>query len=71
MPAMEAFFVLSGQSVGVEFISSESAYMKRYFDYQVQTDATAISRIESKVLTLGKGLKIYSPSEKELTLVKE
>jgi hypothetical protein len=71
MPAMEAFFVLSGQSVGVAFISSESAYMKRYFDYQVQTDATAIFRIENKVLTLGNGLKMYSPSENELTLVKE
>ena len=71
MPNMNAFIVLTGQSVGAAFVSNDSGYMKRYFDYQVQTDATSIFRIENNVLTLGKELKVYLPSEDELKLIKE
>lgn len=71
MPALKAFIVLTGQSVGAAFISSESAYMKSYLDYQVQTDATAVFRMGNKVFTLGSELKVYLPSENELQIVKE
>jgi hypothetical protein len=70
MPTMQAYFVLSGQSVWVAFKSNDSVYMKRYFDYKIPTEATSIFRIGTNIITLGDELKVYSPSENELKLVK-
>ena len=71
MPTMQAFFVLSGQSVWVAFKNGDSSYMKRYFDYKISTNATSIFRIGTNVITLGNELKVYSPSENEFKLVKD
>lgn len=71
LPTMKAFFVLSGQSVWGAFKKSGSAYMERYVDYKIPTDATSIFIAENKVIALGSQLSVYSPSENELTLVKE
>jgi hypothetical protein len=71
MPSMQAFFVLSGQSVWVAFKSSDSVYMKSYLDYKISTTATSIFRIGTNVIILGNELKVYSPSENELKLVKD
>jgi hypothetical protein len=70
MPTMKAFLVLSGQSIWGAFKDSVSSYMKKYIDYQIPSTATSILRIENKVITLGNELKVYSPSEIELKLVK-
>lgn len=70
LPTMQAFFVLSGQSVWGAFKSSDSVYMKRYFDYGIPTDATSIFGIGNNVITLGNQLSVYLPSENELKLVK-
>jgi len=70
MPSMQAFFVLSGQSVWVALKDSGSVYMKSYTDYKIATDATSIFRIGNNVLTLGNELKVYSPTVNALNLVK-
>jgi len=70
LPGMQVFFVLSGQSVGGAFTSSESVYIQRYVDYYIPTDATSIFIVRNNVITLGSQLSVYSPSENELTLVK-
>jgi hypothetical protein len=70
LPAMQAFFVLSGQSVWGAFKSSESVYMERYVAYEIPTDATSIFIAENHVITLGNQLSVYSPSENKLKLVK-
>jgi hypothetical protein len=71
MPTIGAFLVLSGQSVWGAFKDSNSVYMKKYVDYQIPTNATSIFRIGKNVVTLGNELKVYSPSEIELKLVKD
>jgi hypothetical protein len=71
MPTMQAFFVLSGQSIWGAFKSSDSAYMKRYFDYKIPTDATSIFWKGNNVITIGNKLSVYLPSENELKLVKD
>ena len=70
MPGMQAFFVLSGQSVWVAIKDSDSVYMKSYLDYKIPTDATSIFRIGNNVITLGKELNVYAPTVTNLTLVK-
>jgi hypothetical protein len=71
MPTMQAFFVLSGLSVWGAFKSNDSAYMKRYFDYKIPTDATSILWKGNNVITIGNKLSVYLPSENELKLVKD
>lgn len=71
MQTMQAFFVLSGQSIWVAYKSSDSVYMERYIDYEIPTDATSIFNVGNNVLTLGNHLSVYSPSENQLKLVKE
>jgi hypothetical protein len=71
MPAMQAYIVLSGQSVGAAFIGTESRYMTRYLDYKISTDASSIFRKGDQVVTIGNKLSVYFPSETELKLVKE
>ena len=71
LPTMQAFLVLSDQSVWGAFTNGDSSYMKRYFDYKIATNATSIFRIGTNVITLGNELKVYSPSENELKLVKD
>jgi hypothetical protein len=71
MPAMQAFFVLSGQSVWGAFTGSDSVYMRRYFDYKIPTDATSIFWKGNNVITIGNKLSVYLPSENELKLVKD
>lgn len=67
---LEAYFVLSGQSIWGAFKGTDSAYMKSYKDYKVSTDATSIFMIGNNLITLGNELKIYSPSVNEIKLVK-
>ena len=71
LPTMQAFFVLSGQSVWGAFKSSDSVYMERYIDYKIPTDAASIFITGNNVITLGNQLSVYLPSENELKLVKE
>jgi hypothetical protein len=71
MPTMQAFFILSGQSVWGAIKSSDSVYMKRYFDYKISSNATSIFRIGNNVITLGDKISVYLPSENELKLVKD
>ena len=70
LPAMKAFFVLSGQSIWAGFKSSDSVYMERYLDYEIPTDATSIFNAGNNLITLGNSLSVYLPSENELQLVK-
>ena len=71
LPAMKAFFVLSGQSVWGAFTGSDSVYMRRYFDYKIPTDATSIFWKGNNLITIGNKLSVYLPSETELKLVKD
>ncbi len=73
MPHLNAFFVLSGTSILGVFITGNGipTFSKTIKDYPVETDATLIFRIENNVLTLGKELKFYLPSQDELKLIKE
>jgi hypothetical protein len=73
MPTMRAFFVLSGNSVWGAFKKSDptEAYMDRYIDYKISTDATSIFSSGNNLITLGNELKVYAPSENELKLVKD
>jgi hypothetical protein len=71
LPAMKAYFVLSGQSVWGAFKNSESVYMDRYVDYEIPTDATSIFLVKNHLITLGSKLSVYSPSENELKLVND
>ena len=73
LPDMNAYIALSGTSVWAAFKSKDptSGYMERYKDYGINTDATEIIRAGDKVITLGKELRVYSPSEDELRLVRE
>jgi hypothetical protein len=71
IPTMQTYFVLSGQSIWGAIKDSDSVYMKKYIDYKISSDATSIFRIGNNVITLGKELKVYSPSETELKLVKD
>jgi hypothetical protein len=72
LPNLREFLVLSGQSVWGAFKYPEPAgsYMEKYIDYKIPTDATSIFRIGTNIITLGNELKVYSPSENELKLVK-
>jgi hypothetical protein len=70
LPTMQAFFVVSGQSVWGAFKSSETVYMERYVDYEIPTDATSIFIAGNNLITLGNQLSVYSPFENELKLVK-
>jgi hypothetical protein len=71
LPAMEAFFVVSGYSVWGAFKDSngESSYMERYLDYGIESDATSLFIADNMVVTLGSQLSVYSPSDNELQLV--
>ena len=73
VPAMQAFFVLSGHSVWGAFTKSDPTYtvIEKYIDYEVPTDATSIFLEENKVVTIGSKLSVYLPSENELMLVKD
>jgi hypothetical protein len=71
MPTMQAFYVLSGQSVWVALKDSGSVYMKSYTDCKIATDATSIFSVGNNVMTLGNELKVYSPSGNELNLLKD
>jgi hypothetical protein len=73
MPRMNAFFAPTGTSLWGVFISGDavSGYKKTYKDYQIPTDAVEIFRVGDKLITLGKDLRVYSPSENEIRLVKE
>lgn len=71
MPTMQAFIVLSGQSVWVAFKGVDTVYMKKYLDYKIASNATSIFRIGTNVITLGDKLSVYLPSETELKLVKD
>jgi hypothetical protein len=73
LPAMQAFFVLSGKSVWGAFKKSYPAQnsIDRYKDYNISTDATSIFRKVNNVITLGNKLSVYLPSENELLLVKD
>jgi hypothetical protein len=65
---MQAFFVLSGQSVWGAFKSSDSAYMKRYFDYKIPIDATSIFWKGNNVITIGNKLSVYYLLKTNLSL---
>jgi hypothetical protein len=68
---MKAFIVLTGKSVGAAFVSNESAYIKRYLDYNIPTSARSIFKAGNKLITIGDKLSVYLPSEIELKLLKE
>ncbi|MFA5648012.1 MAG: hypothetical protein WC951_06855 [Bacteroidales bacterium] len=72
VPTMQAFFVLSGQSVWGAFKNSDPTYtvIEKYIDYKIPTDATSILLKGNSVITIGNKLSVYLPSENELTLVK-
>jgi hypothetical protein len=72
LPQMNAYFALSGTSLWGAFksIDPPSAYMERYKDYQIATDAVEIFRVGDKLITLGKNLSVYAPSVNEVRLVK-
>ncbi|WP_297098884.1 hypothetical protein [Draconibacterium sp.] len=69
LPGMQVFYVLSGQSIWGGYKSNESAYMERYVDYEIPTNATSIFRVENHLITLGNELAVYIPAEDELQLV--
>ena len=73
LPAMQAFFVLAGNSVWGEFKKKNTTFynIESEKNYNIQTDATSIFSIGNNVITLGNVLKVYSPSESELKLVKD
>lgn len=73
LPAMQAFFVLSGESVWAAFQYSDppQQYMKRYIDYKIPTEATSIFSKGNNVVTIGNGLSVYLPSENELKFIKD
>jgi hypothetical protein len=73
LPTMQAFFVLSGKSVWGAFKYSDppQQYMERYIDYKIPNEATSIFWKGNNVITIGKGLSVYLPSENELKLVKD
>ena len=68
-PDRRAFYVLSGQSIWGAFKSSESAYIERYVDYEIPTNAKSIFKVGTHVITLGDQLTVYIPAEDELQLV--
>ena len=72
LPKLNAFFVLSGQSVWGVFISGDGAtgFKKAYKDYQIATDATEIFRVGDKLITLGNELSVYAATENTMSLVK-
>jgi hypothetical protein len=72
LPQMNAYFALSGSSIWGAFksIDPPSAYMARYKDYQIATDALEILSLGDKLVTLGKDLRVYAPSENEVRLMK-
>jgi len=72
LPKLNAFFVLSGQSVWGVFISGDGAtgFKKAYKDYQIATDATEILRVGDKLITLGNELSVYAATENTMSLVK-
>jgi hypothetical protein len=73
LPAMQAFFVLAGNSVWGAFKKINTTFydIERYNDYNIITDATSIVSIGNNVITLGNKLSVYLPSENELKLVKD
>ena len=72
LPTMQAFFVLSGQSVWGAFKKSDPAqYMEKYIDYNLPTDAISIFSKGNNIITIGNKLSVYLPSESELMLVKD
>jgi hypothetical protein len=73
LPAMQAFFVLAGNSVWGAFkIKNTTFYdLEKQKDYNILTDATSIVSIGNKVITIGNKLSVYLPSENELNLVKD
>lgn len=73
VPTMQAFFVLSGQSVWGAFKNTDPTYtvIGKYIDYNIPTDATSIFLKGNSVITIGNKLSVYIPSENELTLVKD
>lgn len=72
MPALNAFFTLSGTSVWGVFISGDgvSGYKKTFKDFGVATDAVEMIRVDDKLLCLGSELSLYAVSENELSLLK-
>ena len=73
LPKLDAFFVLSGSSVWGVFITGNGIpdFSKMMKDFQVETDAVEICRVEDELITLGKELSVYSASETEFKLVAE
>jgi hypothetical protein len=72
-PTMDAFYVLTGQSIQGVFITGngipEFSYITR--DYPIQTDAGEILTIGDHLVTLGNELSVYSASEDAISLIKE
>ena len=73
LPAMQAFFVLAGDSVWGAFKKKNTTFydIESYKDYNILTDATSIVSIGNNVITLGSKLSVYLPSENELNLVED
>jgi len=72
LPAMRAFFVLSGQSIWCAFKNNDPIQhnIERYLDYKISTNAIAIFSSGNNLITLGNDMSVYSPSVNELKLVK-
>ncbi len=72
MPNMDAFFVLWNQSIWGAFKHKDPTHniIGNYKNYDRLTAATSIFTIGNHVVTLGKELSIYLPSENDLKLVK-
>jgi len=72
-PTMDAFFVLTGQSIQGVFITGngipEFSYITK--DYPVETDAIEIFTVGDHLVTLGNELSVYSASEDQISLLKE
>ena len=73
LPTMQAFFVLSGNSIwgAFKYSDPQQQYMERYIDYKIPTEATSIFWKGNNVITIGNGLSVYLPSANELKLVKD
>ncbi len=72
MPNMNAFFVLWNQSICGAFKHKDPKrnIIENYKNYDRLTAATSIFTIGNHVVTLGKELSVYLPSENDLKLVK-
>lgn len=73
MPDLNAFMVLSANSIWGAFINGDvtNGFRESYKDYQVATGAREIVRVGDRLLTLGNDLSVYTVTENELSLVKK